>query len=158
MQPWGNVKAPLGMPKNAATGRAYSGINVLILRSPASSAASTHKAGPPSARRSRPPAMCARAKRHDARLCRPLHSLPRAHARDPFKTAFNNRSENAQPAILELVGIVYEDIEFEEGLLIAALLASGQALSGLGEREWRGAEQTTAPSPQEKAQARNALD
>ena len=33
VQPWGasGVRAPLGMPKNAATGRAYSGINVLIL-------------------------------------------------------------------------------------------------------------------------------
>ncbi|MCR4268423.1 ArdC family protein [Nitratireductor sp. ZSWI3] len=33
VQPWGSVavKAPLAMPKNAATGRQYSGINVLIL-------------------------------------------------------------------------------------------------------------------------------
>ncbi len=33
VQPWGSasVKAPLTMPKNAATGRQYSGINVLIL-------------------------------------------------------------------------------------------------------------------------------
>ncbi len=33
VQPWGTAaaKAPLAMPKNAATGRAYSGINVLIL-------------------------------------------------------------------------------------------------------------------------------
>lgn len=33
VQPWGTsgVQAPLGLPKNAATGRAYSGINVLIL-------------------------------------------------------------------------------------------------------------------------------
>ena len=31
VQPWGNVKAPLGLPKKAATGRACSGINVLIL-------------------------------------------------------------------------------------------------------------------------------
>jgi antirestriction protein ArdC len=33
VQPWAAsvVRAPLGMPKNAATGRAYSGINVLIL-------------------------------------------------------------------------------------------------------------------------------
>ena len=31
VQPWGNVKAPFGLPKNAATGRAYSGVNVLIL-------------------------------------------------------------------------------------------------------------------------------
>ncbi|MGH6848495.1 MAG: ArdC family protein [Methylocella sp.] len=33
VQPWGKaaVKAPLAMPKNAATGRRYSGINVLVL-------------------------------------------------------------------------------------------------------------------------------
>ena len=33
VQPWGTTaaKAPLAMPANAATGRAYSGINVLIL-------------------------------------------------------------------------------------------------------------------------------
>jgi antirestriction protein ArdC len=33
VQPWGTAaaKAPLGMPKNVATGRLYSGINVLIL-------------------------------------------------------------------------------------------------------------------------------
>lgn len=31
VQPWANAAAPLGMPKNAATGRAYSGVNVLIL-------------------------------------------------------------------------------------------------------------------------------
>jgi antirestriction protein ArdC len=31
VQPWGGVRAPLGFPCNAATGRAYSGINILIL-------------------------------------------------------------------------------------------------------------------------------
>ena len=31
VQPWGTVKAPLGLPKNATTRRAYSGVNVLIL-------------------------------------------------------------------------------------------------------------------------------
>ena len=33
VQPWGTAaaQAPLAMPKNAATGRRYSGINVLIL-------------------------------------------------------------------------------------------------------------------------------
>jgi len=31
VQPWANAAAPLGMPKNAATGRNYSGVNVLIL-------------------------------------------------------------------------------------------------------------------------------
>ena len=49
-------------------------------------------------------------------------------------------------------------LSLRNGAFIAALLASGGALSGLGEHEWRGAEQTTAPSPQNKAKARNALD
>src|SRR6266481_5492742 len=31
VQPWGGVSAPLGLPRNAATARAYSGINILIL-------------------------------------------------------------------------------------------------------------------------------
>ena len=31
VQPWGGVTAPLGLPRNAATGRPYTGINVLIL-------------------------------------------------------------------------------------------------------------------------------
>jgi antirestriction protein ArdC len=31
VQPWNAAATPLGLPKNAATGRAYSGINVLIL-------------------------------------------------------------------------------------------------------------------------------
>jgi antirestriction protein ArdC len=31
VQPWGGVRAPLGFPRNAATGRAYSGINILML-------------------------------------------------------------------------------------------------------------------------------
>jgi antirestriction protein ArdC len=31
VQPWAGVSAPPGLPRNAATGRAYSGINILIL-------------------------------------------------------------------------------------------------------------------------------
>ncbi|WP_449240150.1 ArdC family protein [Dongia sedimenti] len=31
VQPWGSTKAAPGLPKNAATGRAYSGVNILIL-------------------------------------------------------------------------------------------------------------------------------
>ena len=31
VQPWAGVPMPLGLPKNAATGRPYSGINILIL-------------------------------------------------------------------------------------------------------------------------------
>jgi hypothetical protein len=45
----------------------------------------------------------------------------------------------------------------KNGLLIASLLASGEALPGLGEREWRGAEQTTARHRRTRRR-RNALD
>ena len=31
VQPWAGAPAPLGLPKNAATGRSYSGMNILIL-------------------------------------------------------------------------------------------------------------------------------
>ncbi|OHV86684.1 ArdC family protein [Mesorhizobium sp. ORS 3428] len=31
VKPWGRARASLGLPKNAATGRSYSGINILIL-------------------------------------------------------------------------------------------------------------------------------
>lgn len=31
VKPWGEAKAAIGLPKNAATGRSYSGINILIL-------------------------------------------------------------------------------------------------------------------------------
>ena len=31
VQPWGRAKAGLGLPANAATGRRYSGVNILIL-------------------------------------------------------------------------------------------------------------------------------
>ena len=31
VQPWGKAKAGIGLPRNAATERAYSGINILIL-------------------------------------------------------------------------------------------------------------------------------
>jgi len=31
VQPWGNVSAPLGLPRNAATRRPYTGVNILIL-------------------------------------------------------------------------------------------------------------------------------
>ena len=55
VQPWlgsaAGVAAPLGLPKNAATGRPYSGINILILGAPSPSAALPARAGSPSARR-----------------------------------------------------------------------------------------------------------
>ena len=31
VQPWGTIGAPLAMPRNAATGRQYTGVNILIL-------------------------------------------------------------------------------------------------------------------------------
>ena len=49
-------------------------------------------------------------------------------------------------------------INLQIGLFVFALLASGGVVSGLGEREWHGTDQAFAPSPQEKAQARDALD
>ena len=47
VQPWGTAaaKAPLAMPRNAATGRQYSGINVLILWGAVSRMAFPAKAG-----------------------------------------------------------------------------------------------------------------
>ena len=47
VQPWGTsaVQAPLAMPRNASTGRRYSGINVLILWAPSCSTASPARAG-----------------------------------------------------------------------------------------------------------------
>ena len=48
--------------------------------------------------------------------------------------------------------------DLKNGLFIPALLASGGALSGLGEREWRGTEHPSVPSLEERAQARDALD
>ena len=48
--------------------------------------------------------------------------------------------------------------DLKNGLFIPALLASGGALSGLGEREWRGTEHSSVPSLEERAPARDALD
>ena len=47
VQPWGTAaaKAPLAMPKNAATSRGYSGINVPILWAPSSSTAFRARVG-----------------------------------------------------------------------------------------------------------------
>jgi len=65
VQPWGTaaVKAPLAMPKNAATGRGYSGINVLILWGAVIERVSPARAGSPSARRSVSAATSARGPR-----------------------------------------------------------------------------------------------
>jgi len=63
VQPWGTAvaKAPLAMPRNASTGRTYSGINVLLLWGAVVGAASTARAGSPSAKRCRSAATSARA-------------------------------------------------------------------------------------------------
>ena len=63
VQPWGTAaaKAPLAMPKNAATDRQYSGVNVLILWGAVIERGFPAKAGSPFARRSRSAAMSARA-------------------------------------------------------------------------------------------------
>jgi N-terminal domain of anti-restriction factor ArdC len=72
VQPWGTAAAPLAMPKSAATGRQYSGINILILWGPRR--ARFHRSElayiSPSAvaRWSRPQGRA----RHERRLCRPL--------------------------------------------------------------------------------------
>ena len=81
VQPWAGVPAPLGLPKNATTGRPYSGINILILwlactergfsgqnwltfRQALKIGAHVRKGE----------------KRHYGRLCRPLRPLSRARA------------------------------------------------------------------------------
>ena len=77
VQPWGTAaaKAPLAMPKNAATGRQYSGINVLILWGAVieHGFSSPELADlPPGARSWR---QCAQGRAwHDGRLCRPLRA------------------------------------------------------------------------------------
>ena len=83
VQPWGTAaaKAPLAMPKNAATGRNYSGINVLILwgvgdRARLSGPGLGHLPPGAVARRQCPQGRA----RHDRRLCRPLHSRRREEA------------------------------------------------------------------------------
>ena len=83
VQPWAGVAAPLGLPKNAATGRPYSGVNILILWLACTERAFTgQETGshlPPGAETRRP---CAQGRtRHHGRLCRPFHSLPRTHPR-----------------------------------------------------------------------------
>ena len=63
VQPWGSspTQAPLGLPKNAATCRTYSGINILILWGAVVQHGFPGRAGSPSARRCRSGAMSARA-------------------------------------------------------------------------------------------------
>ena len=63
VQPWGTAaaKAPLAMPKNAATGRQYSGINVLILWGAVIEHGFPAQGWLTFAKRSRSAAMCARA-------------------------------------------------------------------------------------------------
>ena len=83
VQPWGTAaaKAPLAMPKNAATGRGYSGVNVLILWG-----AVIGHGFPGQGWCTFPPSPVARRQcpqgrtRHHRRLCRPLHSGRREEA------------------------------------------------------------------------------
>jgi antirestriction protein ArdC len=62
VQPWGTAaaKAPLAMPKNASTGRQYSGVNVLILWGAVIEHGLTGQTGSRSARRCRSGAMFAK--------------------------------------------------------------------------------------------------
>ena len=83
VQPWGTAaaKAPLAMPKNAATGRSYSGINVLILwgvgdRARVSGPRLAHLPPGAVARRQCPQGRA----RHHRRLCRPLRARRREEA------------------------------------------------------------------------------
>ena len=59
VQPWAGVSAPLGLPRNAATGRAYSGINILILWCAVAERGFTTQNGLTSARRRISALICA---------------------------------------------------------------------------------------------------
>ena len=76
VQPWATsaVQAPLAMPRNAATGRRYSGINVLILWGAVVAARLLRPelAHLPPGARARRPRPQGRA-RHHRGVCRPLH-------------------------------------------------------------------------------------
>ena len=61
-QPWSGKGHGI-MPRNAVTGRAYSGVNVLFLWSRAQDNDYAIRAGSPSNKRSMPAATCARARR-----------------------------------------------------------------------------------------------
>ena len=92
VQPWGTAaaKAPLAMPKNAATGRQYSGINVLILWGAVIEHGFPARAGSPSARRSASAAMSARAS-----AARPS-SMPTASSRTTRSSGARETGEEAQ--------------------------------------------------------------
>ena len=92
VQPWGTAaaKASLAMPKSAATGRQYSGINVLILWGPPSNADSQARAGLPSAKRCRSAVTSARAS-----AARPS-SMPTALCHSTKSVARRETGEEAQ--------------------------------------------------------------
>ncbi len=76
VQPWGTAaaKAPLAMPKNAATQRRYSGINVLILWGAVIERGFASQSWLTFRQALEPWRQCPqRRARHDRRLCRPLH-------------------------------------------------------------------------------------
>jgi len=78
-QPWGASpgNAALGLPRNAATGKSYSGVNVLILWGRLFDRGFTRKAGSPFTKRSALEAQCARANTGSASVT-PTSSFPRA--------------------------------------------------------------------------------
>ena len=115
VQPWlgsaGGTAAPLGLPKNAATGRAYSGINILILWG---AVAERGFAGqnmahlPPGAETRRP---CQEGRtRHHRRLCRPLYSLPRTR---PCRR--NRRRAGSDPVPQALHGLQCRPVRGSSG-------------------------------------------
>ena len=77
VQPWGTVaaQAPVAMPKNAATGRLYSGINVLILWGSVTEKGFPCQGWLTFRQIARPRGQRAQGRaRHHGRLCRPFHS------------------------------------------------------------------------------------
>lgn len=92
VQPWGTAaaRAPLAMPKSAATGRQYSGVNILILWGLPPNAHSQVRAGSHSARRYRSVVTFARAS-----AARPS-SMPTALCRSTNRCRASENGEEAQ--------------------------------------------------------------
>ena len=100
VQPWGTAaaKAPLAMPKNAATQRRYSGINVLILWGAVIEHGFTGQSWLTFRQALEPRRPCPQGRaRHDRRLCRPLHAGGRTPAgrRDRRRSAARSHSSSA---------------------------------------------------------------
>ena len=82
VQPWAGAPAPLGLPKNAATGRPYSGINILILWLACTERGFSGQNWLTFRQALKLGAHVTQGRtRHHGRLCRPLHSVPRTRAR-----------------------------------------------------------------------------